>query len=217
MKHLSLLAALMGLVLFTGDCFAEPGGPRGANNRAGKGQRGGPGRGRGGPERGGPRGGGPLLRAIDVDGDGVLSTNEISNASTALLSLDANGDGLLEAAELRGGPRQGPQGQRRRGRDGEGPGGRERGQMSERIFSRFDANNDGVLTDDEAPDRMAQAFDKIDANGDGAIQPAELQKAMENRAAGGKRAGRDGKRGPGKGPKNLEGVRPRKRAQSDLE
>ena len=70
------------------------------------------------PERGqrgqrGQRGGGnfeqrfqrmmsriPLSRALDADGDGSMSAEEIEGASKALESLDANGDGKLSAEEL---------------------------------------------------------------------------------------------------------------------
>jgi hypothetical protein len=68
-----------------------PGGPRGP---------GGP----GGPPEGGPGGfrpPNPLLRALDRDGDQVLSAQEIANASRALLTLDRDGDGILSADEVR--------------------------------------------------------------------------------------------------------------------
>lgn len=53
------------------------------------------------------------MAALDADGDGVLSAAEIAAASTALLTLDANGDGKLTMDELR--PKQ-------PGREGHGPG-----------------------------------------------------------------------------------------------
>ena len=42
----------------------------------------------------------PVMRALDVDGDGVLSRKEIANASAALQLLDEDGDGELSAEEL---------------------------------------------------------------------------------------------------------------------
>ncbi|HWH72425.1 MAG TPA: hypothetical protein VNT26_23895 [Candidatus Sulfotelmatobacter sp.] len=43
----------------------------------------------------------PLMTALDTDGNGELSAEEIANASAALLKLDANGDGKLTREELR--------------------------------------------------------------------------------------------------------------------
>jgi hypothetical protein len=43
----------------------------------------------------------PILKALDTNGDGVISADEITNASTALKQLDANGDGQLTQDELR--------------------------------------------------------------------------------------------------------------------
>lgn len=43
----------------------------------------------------------PLLHIFDTNHDGVISADEIANASTALKALDKNGDGQLTADELR--------------------------------------------------------------------------------------------------------------------
>ncbi|MDB5319859.1 MAG: hypothetical protein JWN40_1490 [Phycisphaerales bacterium] len=63
----------------------------------------------GGPGGGGPGGGGPgqrpvpaIIRALDLDGDGILSAEEIANAPAALKKLDRNGDGRLTADEYLG-------------------------------------------------------------------------------------------------------------------
>ncbi|MEM0897557.1 MAG: EF-hand domain-containing protein [Verrucomicrobiota bacterium] len=50
------------------------------------------------PHRQGPP---PLIQALDADGDGVISAEEIENATTALLGLDTDGDGALSEEELR--------------------------------------------------------------------------------------------------------------------
>ena len=55
-----------------------------------------------------------------------------------------------------------------------GPGGRGPGAMVARIMT-WDANADGVITRDEAPDRMRDRFDSIDANGDGMLEAEELE------------------------------------------
>jgi hypothetical protein len=44
---------------------------------------------------------GPLLRALDVNRDGILDADEIAKASSSLKTLDTNGDGRLTADELR--------------------------------------------------------------------------------------------------------------------
>jgi hypothetical protein len=49
----------------------------------------------------------PLLQALDSNGDGVLSAQEIEAAATALRTLDKNGDGQLTRDEIGGPPRDG--------------------------------------------------------------------------------------------------------------
>jgi Ca2+-binding EF-hand superfamily protein len=63
------------------------------------------GRGEGGRE-GGREGGPPrdvIFSALDRDGDGALSADEIASAPASLRSLDANGDGTLAINEVFGG------------------------------------------------------------------------------------------------------------------
>ena len=64
-----------------------------------------------------------------------------------------------------------------RGRFG-GPGGGSPGAMVERMMTR-DANEDGVITRDELPDRMKRMVDRFDTNGDDAIDEAELRAMTE--------------------------------------
>ena len=83
----------------------------------------------GGPGGGGPGGPGgrrpmPVIEALDADHDGVISAEELKNATAALLTLDKNKDGKLTEDEYRpsggpGGP-GGPGG--RGGPGGDGPG-----------------------------------------------------------------------------------------------
>jgi hypothetical protein len=65
------------------------------------GQRGGEGGGPGGP--GGQRPTPLIVRALDADGDGILSAEEIANAPAVLKALDKNGDGKLTPDEYLGG------------------------------------------------------------------------------------------------------------------
>lgn len=87
----------------------------------------------GGDRNGRTRGrrGNPVVDALDADKDGTLSKAEIAAASTALLTLDKNGDGELTADELR--PARGGRGEGRgeRGRRGERGERGERGQGGE--------------------------------------------------------------------------------------
>ena len=71
----------------------------------GRGERGREGEGRGGEGRGGPPRRDPLLAALDRDGDGALSADEIAAAPAALKTLDANGDGSLALEEVFAGGR----------------------------------------------------------------------------------------------------------------
>lgn len=57
----------------------------------------------------------PVMAVLDANRDGILSAEEIANASKALLTLDKNGDGQLTPEELRPprppgahGPKDGP-------------------------------------------------------------------------------------------------------------
>ena len=43
----------------------------------------------------------PVMAVLDANHDGILSAEEIANASKALLTLDKNGDGQLTLDELR--------------------------------------------------------------------------------------------------------------------
>ena len=51
-----------------------------------------------------------IVRALDVNHDGIIDSNEIANASAELLTLDKNGDGRLTRDEYMGKRpgRQGP-------------------------------------------------------------------------------------------------------------
>jgi Ca2+-binding EF-hand superfamily protein len=134
---------------------------------------------------GGPPPGGAIFGALDADRNGELSTAEIVAAGTNLLKLDRNNDGKLTRDEVfTGGPPGGMPG--RRGGDAPGtPPGRNRpgqrgfgGQNPEELMQRLkaaDANNDGKLSKDEAPDFIKERFDRIDNNSDGVIDEAEMR------------------------------------------
>jgi hypothetical protein len=72
------------------------------------------GSGQGGPQ-GGKRPAPPIIAALDTDKDGVISADEIANASASLRTLDKNGDGQLTPDEYR------PEPPKRDGNKGGGP------------------------------------------------------------------------------------------------
>ena len=49
------------------------------------------------------------------------------------------------------------------------------------MFEKADANKDGKLSQEEAPERLKQNFSKIDGDGDGQLTPEELKKAWQER------------------------------------
>ncbi|MGI9595101.1 MAG: aryl-sulfate sulfotransferase [Acidimicrobiales bacterium] len=93
-----------------------------------------------------------VWRALDGDGDDVLSAAEIANASASLLALDTNGDGQLTVEEI-GGPFRWPGGERRSA-----------------IVRILDLDADGIITAADiadAPDRLR----RLDRLGEGRLLP----------------------------------------------
>ena len=151
----------------------------------------------------------PVLKALDADGDGELSSAEIDNAVAALRTLDTDKSGGLSSEEMmpdfaamRGqGRRGGGEGRGGRG-GGEGRGGRgggegrggggnrDGGSFAERMLEN-DADGDGKISKAEAPERMQGFFDNLDSDSDGFVTTAELEE-MSKRWRGGGGGGRGG-------------------------
>jgi Ca2+-binding EF-hand superfamily protein len=138
----------------------------------------------------------PVMKALDADGDGELSTSEIENASKALMRLDKNGDGKLSTEELRPDPSERKSLRPEGGRPGEG-GPQMSGEFFARMFDTRDANKDGKLSGDEIPERMQGMLARVDKDGDGAISKEEMTKATEMMAGRGKGEPGAGRRGDG--------------------
>ncbi len=137
-----------------------------------------------------------IVRLLDSDQDGRLSRDELAELSNKFDHFDQDGNGQLDAREIthifgssrgpqrieamRDAPRRGSPAQTRK--KGDGPG---KGRNPQAVFDRFDADQDGFISKDEAPERMQQHFDRIDQDGDGKASPDELKQAMARRRAGG--------------------------------
>ena len=101
----------------------------------------------------------PIVTALDTNHDGVIDSNEIANASAALLTLDKNGDGRLTPDEyLPPLPSDAP-------KDAPRP-------PLPLIIKALDANGDGVIDANEIANAPA-ALRSLDKRGDGKLTPDE--------------------------------------------
>ena len=207
----------------SGPPFGGPGGSGSEGFRPG-------GRGPGGPEGrgpGGPRGSAfgpmagrpgagpemmmrmmPVLAALDANRDGVISADEINNASGALKKLDRNGDGKLTAEELRpnlgqrgeaqgdrpaGPPARGPEGRGPEGRGPEGRGPEGRGPEGRGPEGRGPEGRgpEGRGPEGRGPqgrpdgqgrgEAMRKMFEARDQDGDGLLRGDEIPEQMASR------------------------------------
>lgn len=65
------------------------------------------------------------------------------------------------------------------------------------MFTRLDKNADGVISADEAPERMKERLVKMDSNGDGGCDKSELMAAMKHGMDQAKGQGKPGQGKPG--------------------
>ena len=138
-----------------------------------------------GAGRRGPNGGRPLpplVRALDLNTDGIIDAIEWSKASSSLIILDRNNDGKLTEEELR--PSRGP------GGDRPNPGGPSRvleglaGRPRLPIMEALDLNHDGILDADEIA-KAPISLKTLDKNEDGSLSFDELLPPRPNGRTGG--------------------------------
>lgn len=123
----------------------------------------------------------PDFATLDVNSDGQLTQDELAAAGAArFATIDTDGNGTISVEELA---------TQAEGRAAD---------RAARVLGRLDANEDGVLSQDELPQRdgrrMTRMFDRVDANDDGTISEEEFD-SVKDRGRGGKDRGH--KRGHG--------------------
>ena len=123
-----------------------------------------------------PRTTSSLLKTLDEDGDGILSANEIENATKNLKLLDRNADGQLEHHEMFA---------TNTGAGDELPDDEDAVDMQiENMIERFfdgDVNEDGLLSPAEIPVQVRRHLLSGDRNEDGFIDRNELWVLLEAR------------------------------------
>lgn len=117
----------------------------------------------------------PILIIFDADRDGVISDDEIDDASDALAKLDRNNDGQITHEELMPPPPEGGMPPK----DGKGPeGGKppvppQGHRPPPPVIAALDTNRDGKLSAEELKG-ATDALLELDKNGDGELSPQEL-------------------------------------------
>jgi len=118
-----------------------------------------------------------ILKDLDTNGDGVLSTDEISKGgkfAQKLLEADANGDGNVTMDELISDITEKMKNGNMPPMNGMQP--PSASDMASHIMDELDTNGDGVLSTDEISKggKHAQRILGADANGDGNVTMDEL-------------------------------------------
>lgn len=159
------------------------------------------------PRERGEREPGALFERMDANKDGFIVADEVGERGARMFErlktdADKNEDGKISREEFDAtmAQRRRPGGEGRpgaEGRPGQRPEGRPGMQFSpEAMLERMDANKDGKISKEEAPERMREGFNRLDTNTDGFIDAAEL-KALAERFQQRRPEGQDGPRREG--------------------
>ena len=103
----------------------------------------------------------PALRALDTDGDGVVSSAEIDGAAESLISLDTDGDGQISGGELR------PARRMFTGGLGDIPEGT-------RVVTLDTRSGDGTVDLSALPPQLQEALAGADRDGDGTATAGDI-------------------------------------------
>ena len=136
----------------------------------------------GGPPPGGRRHGPPpnaLFDALDTDHDGVISADEMANASTSLKAMLKNGATELKREDLRpahpgGGPAADPQSQTERRETHPSPSSTTTAQTTGSVDTGADAPSGGPGRGSHHGPPPNALFDALDTNHDGVIYAEQM-------------------------------------------
>ena len=115
----------------------------------------------------------PVLKALDQNADGILSTDEIQSSPESLKAVDKNGDGILSSAETRLKFPAGinlPQGF---------VGKMMRNPRVQPLMNLIDRDGDGTIDSDEIKD-SSEAIRQLDADNDWRLSRSEYAIRFEN-------------------------------------
>jgi len=124
-----------------------------------------------------------VIAKKDRDGDGKLSRDELGVEQVVFDALDRNGDGFIDATELKSNRRRRPAKSDRKQNDRP----EARGDRSARMFKKLDKDGDGAISKEEWPADARVPFDRVDADGNGRVSKSELARvAARGRGADGR-------------------------------
>lgn len=128
----------------------------------------------------GPPRGGHFIERHDVDGDGSVGIDEVTQTvEQHFAKVDANQDGSVTPEEAKAAHQARRAEHKAKGADRKA----KREEKRQARFAKRDANSDGQLSQDEVGRMPAEVFAAIDTNGDGGLTPAELKEHKKARKA----------------------------------